>query len=125
MIEYHFRLIGIDPIFKIIEYDYPINDKDDKKSVMDLLSISYEDIEDKKTIKELVVKYPHKEKRIYRTYDDNPEKFLKYSIKEYLISTEKLSNIMNILFPGTFLFHSEEIVWKLCITKTINDEFYQ
>lgn len=31
MINYHFRVIGIDPVFKIIEYDYPITDIEQKK----------------------------------------------------------------------------------------------
>lgn len=125
MINYHFRVIGIDPVFKIIEYDYPITDIEQKKEIMTLFSISYDDMENKLTTKELTVKYPNKEKRIYRTYNDNPENFLRYSIKEYLMNTVQLSNVMNILFPGTYLFHNEDIVWKLCITKTIDEEFYQ
>lgn len=123
LIDKHFRLIEISVEYGEVINDFPINDISMKKEIIRILNIDYSIFEKNQTFREIKVNYNGVEKTLRKKEPIVDKNFFRYSTKEYYI--DNISEIMSILKPGTYIRPLASTQWKLCITSTINQEFYE
>lgn len=119
----HFRLIEISVEYGEVINDFPINDILLKKEIIKVLNIDYSIFEKNQSFREIKVNYNGVEKTLRKKETTSEKNFFRYSTKEYYI--DNISEIMSILKPGTYIRPSNSTQWKLCVTSTINQEFYE
>lgn len=124
MNKFHYRIIGIDPSSETICRDYPITSSANKKKLLDILEIN-EDVTEVKKPEHMTLMLS---KAIYRKrkvkIKEIDYRFFKSSIREFFISDDKLKDVYSIIEPDVIMIKKDNLIWKLSIAKTIEEEYY-
>lgn len=124
LVDYHFRLVEIDRTYWDVIKDIPITDLEQKRELIEKLNLTYESLQDIKKYRTLKINGVRRKRTLVKEINEEIRNIFPFSFREIILTGDVLTKVISIVFPGLYIFEEQDKFWKLCLTKTIEQEFY-
>ena len=124
LVDYHFRLVEIDRTYWDVVKDIPITDLEQKKELIEKLNLTYESLQDIKKYRTLKINGVRRKRTLVKEIKDETRNIFPFSFREIILTGDILTKVISVVFPGLYIFEEVDKFWKLCLTKTLEQEFY-
>lgn len=124
LLDYHFRLVEIDRAYWEVVKDFPITSQEQKKELIEKLNLTYESLQDIKKYRTLKINGVRRKRTLVKEIKEEVRNIFPFSFREIILSGDVLTKVISVVFPGLYIFEEVDKFWKLCLTKTLEQEFY-
>lgn len=124
LVDYHFRLVEIDRTYWDVVKDIPITSQEQKKELIEKLNLTYESLQDIKKYRTLKINGVRRKRTIVKEIKEEVRNIFPFSFREIILTGDVLTKVISVVFPGLYIFEEVDKFWKLCLTKTLEQEFY-